>query len=237
MIYTSVLAAVVSALAAEAIDNTSKQAWQKLYSPHNEGKVDLTMLGGKGAAELSRIDADCWVHARLHSQLIPRHWDALVAKFSTHKGKKVDAIGKLVPLIATQAPDLFRYKAVTAWAIPPIKGLQTRSGREVSSRSARERAGFEALTTSVRKSLASEEGADPQGQARREQYVKRSTDMIVLPPEFYDINTWDSQGLNRTTYWRWKKSIERVLDEMVTEALAAAGKILQAEGVLLAEAA
>lgn len=237
MIYTSVLAAVVSALAAETIDNTSKQAWQKLYSPHNEGKVDLTMLGGKGMAEIPRVDVDCWVHARLHSQLIPRHWDALVAKFSTHKGKKVDAIGKLVPLIATQAPDLFRYKAVTAWAIPPIKGLQTRSGREVSSRSARERAEFEALSASVRKSLAGEQAADGEGQARREQYVKRSTDMIVLPAEFYDINTWDGQGLNRTTYWRWKRAIEAVLDELVAEALAASGIILQQEGVLMADAA
>lgn len=237
MIYTSVLAAVVSALAAEAIDNTSKQAWQKLYSPHNEGKVDLTMLGGKDVAGISRVDADCWVHARLHSQLIPRHWSALVAKFSTHKGKKVEAIGKLVPLIATQAPDLFRYKAVTAWAIPPIKGLQTRSGREVASRSARERAEFDVLTTTVRKALVGEQVRDGESQVRRDQYVKRSTDMIVLPAEFYDINTWDGQGLNRTTYWRWKRAIEAVLDELVAEALAASGIILQQEGVLMADAA
>ena len=36
MIYPSVLNAVVSALAAEAIDNTSKQAWQKLYNSADE---------------------------------------------------------------------------------------------------------------------------------------------------------------------------------------------------------
>ncbi|WP_256659579.1 hypothetical protein [Pseudomonas sp. H9] len=38
-----------------------------------------------------------------------------------HKAKKVDAMGKLVPLIATQVPNLFWYKAVTVWAIPPVK--------------------------------------------------------------------------------------------------------------------
>ncbi|PVZ19941.1 MULTISPECIES: hypothetical protein [unclassified Pseudomonas] len=192
MIYTSVLAAVVSALAAEAIDNTSKQAWQKLYSPHNEGKVDISALGGRRSGDLSRADADCWVHARLHSQLIPRHWDVLMAKYTTHKGRKVESIGRLVPLIASAAPRLFRYKAVTAWAIPPLKG--------------------------------NKDG-------------KRSTDMIVLPAEFYDINTWDAQGLNRTTYWRWKKAIEEVLEEMVDEALKASEHILMAEGVLIAEVA
>ncbi|MNW09661.1 hypothetical protein D3C71_2067090 [compost metagenome] len=61
--------------------------------------------------------------------------------------------------------------------------------------------------------------------------------MIVLPAEFYDMNTWDGQGLNRTTYWRWKKAIEKVLDEMVVEALEASSKILQEEGVLMADAA
>ncbi len=180
---------------------------------------------------------DCWVHARLHSKLIPRHWNALTARFSTHKAKKVDAIGKLVPLIATQAPNLFRYKAVTAWAIPPVKGIQAQSGHEVASRAARERAEFDSLTAGVGKHLAGGEMPDDAGQARREQYVKRSTDMIVLPAEFYDINTWDGQGLNRTTYWRWKKAIEKVLDEMVAEALVASGKILQQEGVLMADAA
>ncbi|WP_371257609.1 hypothetical protein [Pseudomonas sp. BAY1663] len=183
------------------------------------------------------MDADCWVYARLHSQLIPRHWNALTARFSTHKAKKVEAICKLVPLIATQAPNLFRYKAVTAWAIPPVRGVQVQSGQEVASRAARERAQFDSLQAGVVKHLAGGEMTEDVGQARREQYVKRSTDMIVLPAEFYDINTWDGQGLNRTTYWRWKKAIDRVLDEMVAEALAASGKILQEEGVLMADAA
>lgn len=229
MKYQSVLAAVVRALAAETMSGVGGGDFEpKVQSSKLKGEIT-----GKDAAML----VDCWVHARLHSKLIPRHWNALTARFSTHKAKKVDAIGKLVPLIATQAPNLFRYKAVTAWAIPPVKGVQAHSGHEVASRSARERAEFDSLTAGVRKHLDGGEMPEDAGQARREQYVKRSTDMIVLPAEFYDINTWDGQGLNRTTYWRWKKAIEKVLDEMVAEALVASGKILQEEGVLMADAA
>lgn len=229
MKYQSVLAAVVRALAAETMSGVGGGDF--------EPKVQASKLKGEITGKDAAMLVDCWVHARLHSKLIPRHWNALTARFSTHKAKKVDAIGKLVPLIATQAPNLFRYKAVTAWAIPPVKGVQAQSGYEVASRAARERAEFDSLHAGVVKHLGGGEMPEDAGQARREQYVKRSTDMIVLPAEFYDINTWDGQGLNRTTYWRWKKAIEKVLDEMVTEALAASSKILEDEGILMADAA
>ena len=74
-----------------------------------EPKVQASKLKGEITGKDAAMLVDCWVHARLHSKLIPRHWNALMARFSTHKAKKVDAIGKLVPLIATQAPNLFRY--------------------------------------------------------------------------------------------------------------------------------
>lgn len=118
MIYTSVLAAVVSALAAECIDNTAKQAWQRLYQA---GELRPC---GPGVSAEDRMAADCWVFARLHHALKPRHWFALVAKYSTHRGRKVEAIGKLAPLIASHAPALFVFKAVTAWAVPPMKGTE-----------------------------------------------------------------------------------------------------------------
>lgn len=229
MKYQNAMSAVVRALAAETMSGVGGCDF--------EPKVQAAKLKGEIVGKDAAMLFDCWVHARLHSKLIPRHWSALVAKFSTHKGKKVEAIGKLVPLIATQAPSLFRYKAVTAWAIPPVKGVQVQSGLEVASRSAREQAEFDSLQAGVVKHLAGGEMPENTGQARREQYMKRSTDMIVLPAEFYDINNWDNQGLNRTTYWRWKKSIEKVLDEMVTEALAASTKILEEEGVLMSDAA
>jgi hypothetical protein len=145
-----------------------------------------------GAEEaISRTDADCWVFARLHSQLIQRHWDALVARYSTHKGRKVESIGRLIPLIASPAPRLFVSKAVTAWAIPPLRGAEG----------------------------------------------KRSTDMIVLSKAFYDMSSWDLDGRPEPTRRRWRQKVNEVLDEMTAEALAAAGEILQREGVLIDVAA
>lgn len=192
MIYSSVRAAVVSALAAEAIDNTSKQAWQKLYEPGCEDGHDLATLSGSvERGEISRMDADCWVFARLHSQLKPRHWDVLVAKFSTHRGRKVQSIGRICPLVASHAPKLFVTSAVTAWAIPKLKGVEG----------------------------------------------KRSSDMIVLPAQFYDINRWDPDARPERTRRRWKKAVEDVLDGMVNEALEAAECLLQHEGLTFVDAA
>ncbi|WP_447590129.1 hypothetical protein [Aquipseudomonas campi] len=184
MIYPSVLSAVVSALAAECIDNTSKQAWQRL--------IDLdTVKVGRGGFGGDRMQADCWVFARLHSQLLPRHWTALVAKYSTHKARKVEAIGKLAVLVASHAPRLFVYKAVTAWAIPPLKGADG----------------------------------------------KRSADMIVLDARLYDMNTWDVESRPERTRRRWRQGVTVVLEDMVTEALAAAESVLECEGVLLSSVA
>lgn len=116
MIYRNVLSAVVSVLAAECIDNTSKQAWQRLVGD------DVRPAGGGMSAD-DRALLDCWAHARLHAQLSPRHWNVLVAKYSTHKGRKVQAAGKLTAVVVTPAPRLFLSYAVYAWAIPKLKGV------------------------------------------------------------------------------------------------------------------
>lgn len=192
MIYSNVLAAVVSALSAEAIDNTSKQAWQKLYQPGSEDGHDLATLSRSvEEGSITRRDADCWVFARLHSQLKPRHWDVLVAKYSTHKARKVQSIGRLHPLIASHAPRLFIISAVTAWAIPKLKGVGG----------------------------------------------KRSSDMIVLPVEFYDINRWDPEARPERTRRRWRKAIDEVLEGLEEEALDAAEIILVSEGLAIKTAA
>ena len=131
MIYTSTLAAIVSALAAEAIDNTSKQAWQKLYRPGYQDGFDLATLARSSSRDLSRMDVDCWVHARLHSLLKGRHWDVLVAKYSTHNERRKDAIQRLIPIIATPAPKQFLGMAVYTWAIPKMKGLKGKRSSDV----------------------------------------------------------------------------------------------------------
>ena len=119
MIYRNVLSAVVSVLAAECIDNTSKQAWQRLVGD------DVRPAGGGMSAD-DRALLDCWAHARLHAQLSPSHWNVLVAKYSTHKGRKVQAAGKLTAMVVTPAPKLFLSYAVYAWAIPKLKGVTGR---------------------------------------------------------------------------------------------------------------
>lgn len=124
MIYTSTLAAIVSALAAECIDSTSKQAWQKLYQSSGNAGDLATLARAAHSGEINRQDVDCWIYARLHSQLIPRHWNALVARYSTHRQKKRDAIEALIPLIASPAPRRFLGMAVYTWAIPKLKGVQ-----------------------------------------------------------------------------------------------------------------
>ena len=116
MIYRNVLSAVVSVLAAECIDNTSKQAWQRLVGD------DVRPAGGGMSAD-DRALLDCWAHARLHAQLSPKHWNVLVAKYSTHKGRKVQATGRLSAMVVTPAPKLFLSYAVYAWAIPKLKGV------------------------------------------------------------------------------------------------------------------
>lgn len=115
MIYRSVLSAVVSVLAAECIANVSRQSWQQLAG-------DSSRPAGSSMSADDRALLDCWVHARLSAQLAPRHWDVLVAKYSTHKGRKVQAAGRLTPMVSSPAPRLFVSFAVFAWAIPQLKG-------------------------------------------------------------------------------------------------------------------
>lgn len=231
MIYPGVLNAVVSALAAEAIDNTSKQAWQKLYNSADEGEGgDLaTLVRSRGADTIDRTQVDCWVSARLHSALEQKHWDALVAKYSTHKGRKVQAISALQALINTPAPKLFLFKATTAWAIPQLKGVRPKVATSVSVEIPIDAPEWRREAV-VKAALAA-------GQAKVKRDSSRSADMIVLKDSFYDMNTWDNDGTPESTRRRWRQDIGRAADDLVNEALAHAADILEAEGLLIERAA
>ncbi|ERO65234.1 hypothetical protein [Pseudomonas piscis] len=231
MIYPGVLSAVVSALAAEAIDNTSKQAWQKLYnSADEEDGGDLaTLVRSRGAETIDRIQVDCWVSARLHSALEQKHWDALVAKYSTHKGRKVKAISALQALINTPAPKLFLFKATTAWAIPQLKGARPKVATSVSVDIPLDAPEWRREAV-VKAALAA-------GQAKAKKDESRSADMIVLKDSFYDMNTWDNDGTPESTRRRWRQDIGKAADVLVDEALAHAADILEAEGLLIERAA
>ncbi|WP_395602188.1 hypothetical protein AB4P97_05700 [Pseudomonas sp. A1230] len=231
MIYPSVLNAVVSALAAEAIDNTSKQAWQKLYNSadEEEGGDLATLVRSRGADTIDRTQVDCWVSARLHSALEQKHWDALVAKYSTHKGRKVQAIAALQTQINTPAPKLFLFKASTAWAIPQLKGARPKVATSVPVEIPIDAPEWRREAV-VKAALAA-------GQAKVKRDSSRSADMIVLKDRFYDMNTWDNDGTPESTRRRWRQDIGKAADDLVNEALAHAADILGGEGLLIEQAA
>jgi hypothetical protein len=181
--YKDVMGTLVRVLAADNIDNSTKQSWQKLID------ADLRQ-GGMGAtlSPRDKFDYDCCLYALLHRLLAPAQWDVLVAKYSTHKANKVAAIGRLVSRTTSPAPALFIYKALTAWAIPKLKGVQG---------------------------------------------TKRSTDMIVLPAEFYDMNTWDTEGKPESTRRRWKTGIVKRMESLEEAAVIHATEIFDSEQIFI----
>ncbi|MBD8621686.1 hypothetical protein [Pseudomonas sp. CFBP 13727] len=182
-IYKNVMGTLVRVLAADNIDNSTKQSWQKLID------ADLRQGGtGSTISVRDKFDYDCCLYALLHRELATAHWDVLVAKYSTHKANKVAAIGRLVSRMSSPAPQLFVYKALTAWAIPKLKGEQ--SGR-------------------------------------------RSTDMIILPAEFYDMNSWDPAGSPERTRHRWKAGIIKRLEQLEEAAVIHATEIFDAEQIFI----
>lgn len=230
MIYSSVLGGVVSALAAEAIDNTSKQAWQKLYSPHEEEQRDLASLFRCAPGEsIDRAQADCWVAARLNHGLEKKHMNALVAKYSTDKARKVQAITDLRLLISSPAPTLFVYKAVTAWAVPKLKGAEQKGVQTVTVT-----VPVDAPDWRRESMIASAVAAE---RAAKKRLESRSASMILLPKSFYDMNTWDTEGRPESTRREWRRNIHLVLDTLVNEALCVAGEIFDIEGLIISDAA
>lgn len=225
--YRDTLSAVVRCLSAETIDNTSKQAWQKLY---DAGYPEAR--SGSGLSPQEQRDMDCLLHARLHRQLSALDWAVLVAKYSTHKVRKIEAIGFLIPRVESPAPRLFVSKAVTAWAIPKLPGKAVSNGQELASRAARDDARLKASVEFIGKIASGDEDAEL-AEVKRDDYVKRSTDMIVLDARFYDMNSWDPDARPEQTRRRWRGGIGKRCEELVTQALRKAEAIIEEEGLLV----
>ena len=184
-VYRDVMPAIVRILAADSLDNSTKQSWQKLIDSGPKTGGFRALLSAR-----DQFDYDCCLHALLHRELSAAHWDVLVGKFSTHKGNRIGSIGRTVYRITTPAPALFRYKAATVWFIPKMKGLKV-GGK-----------------------------------------VKRSTDVLVLPDEFYDINTWDLEAKPDSTRGRWRLGIHKCLEAMQEGAVVHVTEILDREQLL-----
>lgn len=228
MIYSSVSGAVVAALAVGEKGSAKAQAWQKLYKSAEEEGGCLASLGGRSGG-IDRTQVDYWLSARLHHMLKGRHWDALVAKYSTNKAKKVQAITLIRPLIASPAPTLFIYKAVTAWAIPKLRGARRKAPQSVSVDIS--------LDASVWRREATVNAAVAAGQAAKKRIEALEEDVIILPDSFYDMNTWDLDATPESTRRRWRLDINEKLDGMIDDALAEVRVILEAEGLLMREVA
>lgn len=91
MTYRNVVSAVVRALAAETMSSAG--------GCNVEPRVQHAKLKGEITGKDAALLADCIIHKLLHAQLTPRHWNALVAKYSTHRGRKIDSIGRLVAIV------------------------------------------------------------------------------------------------------------------------------------------
>jgi hypothetical protein len=228
MIYSSVSGAVVAALAAGEKGSSKGQAWQKLYNSNEEDTGCLASLGGHSGG-LDRTQVDYWLSARLHHMLIPRHWNALGAKYSTNRARKLQAITGIIPLIASPAPELFVHKAVTAWAIPKLKGERRKGPASVSVEIP--------LDTSPGRREAMVNAALAAGRSARAKAEAQQTDLIILPDSFYDMNTWDLDGTPESTRYRWRDGIKEKLNGMINDALAEVRKILEEEGLLIQNAA
>lgn len=228
MIYSSVSGAVVAALAAGEKGAAKGQAWQKLYRSAEEEGGCLASLGGNSGG-FDRAQVDYWLSARLHHMLKGRHWDALVAKYSTNKAKKVQAITLVRPLIASPASALFIYKAVTAWAIPKLKGVRRKAPQSVSVNIP--------LDASPWRREATVNAAVAAGHAAKKRIEALEEDVIILPDSFYDMNTWDLDATPEPTRRRWRQGINEKLDGMIDDAMAEVRLLLEAEGLLMDEAA
>lgn len=223
MIYHNVISAVVRALAAETINSAGGCDF--------EPKVQTSKLKGEITGKDAALLIDCMVHKVLHAQLSPRHWNALTAKYSTHKGRKAESIGRLISVLVSPAPMLFTQKAVTVWAIPQVKGVR----REAVKAPAPERRADEEKW--CWRNDAAQLAVARANQNSQQKAETRSSDMIVLADSNYDMNTWDNQGLTERTYRRWNQAIKGALEKLVDEALVEAQSLLEEAEVLTSEAA
>jgi hypothetical protein len=155
----------------------------------------------------------------------------LVARYSTRRSHKVEAIGVLHSVLAPKVPaaisTLFLYKAITAWAIPKLAGARPKAATAQSIALP--------LGVPVWRREAVIKAAVAAARANDVKEQSRSSDAIVLKHSFYDMNTWDNTGKPESTRRRWRKLINDAASELVSEALVCAEDILKTEGVLIHE--
>ncbi|CAE6906469.1 MULTISPECIES: hypothetical protein [Pseudomonas] len=119
-VYRDAAHAIARIMAIETIDGTKKAAWQRQYEPGFAEEPPASNPCPLSDSE--RLTQDSMTRSRLHKELSPVLWAVLVAKYSINDIERAQAVHYLVPRVVTPAHHLFRMKAVTAWAIPQMRG-------------------------------------------------------------------------------------------------------------------
>ncbi|WP_262499630.1 hypothetical protein [Pseudomonas rhodesiae] len=232
MNYQNVISAVIRALAAETINSAGGCSV--------EPRVQTSKLKGEITGKDAALLADCIAHKLLHAQLAPRHWNALVAKYSTHRGRKIDSIGRLVAVVPSPAPLRFTQQAVLVWAVPEQrKGVQRIAVQATAPKDleCKPDCNCKSVCEVEWRNRAAQQTVERANAHARAVAERRPGEMIVLAESNYDMTTWDSQGLTDRTYRRWNQAIKGSLEALVNEALVDAQHMLEAVGVLGSEAA
>ncbi|WP_054908758.1 MULTISPECIES: hypothetical protein [unclassified Pseudomonas] len=129
-VYRDAEHAIARIMSIETIDGTKKADWQRRYE--SGWQEEPLAANPCPLSTEERLTQDAMTRALLHRELSQAHWNALVAKYSIDDIEVGDAVRWLVPRVVTPAHHLFRTFCVTAWAIPPKRGVQ--AGAKTSRR-------------------------------------------------------------------------------------------------------
>lgn len=124
-VYRDAEHAIARIMSIETIDGTKKADWQRRYESGWQEEPQAANPCPLSTEE--RLTQDAMTRALLHRELSKAHWNALVAKYSINDAEVGDAVRWLIPKVVTPAHHLFRTFCVTAWAIPPKRGVQASS--------------------------------------------------------------------------------------------------------------
>ena len=113
-VYRDVSHVVARVMSIETIDGTKKSSWQDLY----QSGFPEARPAGEGLTKEERLTQDSMTRSRLHKELSPACWHALVAKYSINDVEVAQSVHWLVSRVESPAHHLFKMKCVTAWAIP-----------------------------------------------------------------------------------------------------------------------
>lgn len=86
--------------------------------------ADQGCRGFGGMSRQERFELDCEYRRYLRQNLVPRYWDALIARFTLDATERGQAIKRLGKVVATHAHPHFKFYAVLTWAEPQKPGLQ-----------------------------------------------------------------------------------------------------------------